>query len=210
MFSTERVLITLVVVCLLLSACGGGAGNPGTTGTDKTWSVIVASITPGSGGNGTAAAEGRNVDIVQNPDCDGDPQTKDPEPFTEHPAVVKVTVTGSNKNETPSDHIIEGYRIDYTVETYGAPPIQSFQSGSQTVVLKPDTETEFQVVLVDIPRKLKLYDDITSGRYSPQYEYLTYTAIYTFYGKDIYGNPFQFVVQTNFDVGNYNYCGGQR
>lgn len=202
----------VVLIALILTACGGGgAGNPGTTGTDKTWSIITASITPGTDSTGTSA-KGRSVDIVQQADCDGNPETNDPEPFTEHPATIKVTVTGSNKNEPPADHIIEGYRIDYTVETYGAPPIQSFLSGSQTIVVKPDTETEFQVVMVDIPRKIKLLEDLSSGRYSPQYEFLTYTAIYTFYGKDVYGNPFQFVAQTNFDVGNYNYCtttGGQ-
>lgn len=200
----------LIFFLLLLSCGGGGAGNPGTQGTDKTWSIITASIQPGAEGTNMAAS-GRNVDILQEHDCDGNPQTNDPEPFTEHIAVVKVTVTASNKNEPIADHIIEGYRIDYTVETPGAPPIQSFLSGSQTVVLKPDTETEFQVVMVDIPRKLKLLDDLRSGRYAPQYDYLTYTAIYTFYGKDTYGNPFQFVVQTNFDAGNYDYCqrGGQ-
>jgi len=199
---------------LLLASCGGGgAGNPGTTGTDKTWGVITGTITPGvsdtsstGGTTTTIAATGRNVDIFRNPDCDGNPGTNDPEPFTEHPAMVKLTLKSSNPNDPTSEHIIERYEINYTTETPGAPPIQSFQSGYQTIVLKPDTETEFQVVMVDIPRKLKLYEDLMSGQYTPQYQVLTYTAVYTFYGKDIYGNPFQTVLQTNFDVGDYDYC----
>lgn len=198
-----------MLFCLLffLQSCGGGAGNPGSEGLDKTWGIIIANIQPGADEVfSQISARGRSVDIIQNPDCDGNPSTYDAEPFTEHTARVTVTLKSSNENNPTAEHIIEGYRIDYTTETPGAPPIQSFTSGSQTIVLKPDTETSFNVVLVDIPRKLKLYEDLLSGQYEPQYFYSTYTAIYTFYGKDIYGNKFTSVVQTNFDVGNYDYC----
>ncbi|MBE0427616.1 MAG: hypothetical protein IBX72_13350 [Nitrospirae bacterium] len=193
---------------ITLPACGGGTGNPGSEGLDKTWGIITAEIMPGVEVSDykNFAAQGRSVDVFQNHDCDGNPESNDPELFTEHPARVNITLTPSNDNIPTAEHIIEGYRIDYTTETPGAPPIQSFTSGSQTIVLKPDTETSFYVVMVDISRKIKLAEDLTYGQYQPQYQYPTYTAIYTFYGKDIHGNSFQTVVQTNFDVGDYDYC----
>jgi hypothetical protein len=201
-------VLFFAIVSITLQACGGGAGNPGSEGLDKTWGIITADIQPGVGDsdNSNIAAQGRSVDIFQNPDCDGNADTSDPEPFTEHPAMVTMTLKSSNKETPTAEHIIEKYRVDYTTETPGAPPIQSFTSGYQTIVLKPDTKTSFNVVLVDIPRKLKIVEDLISGHYQPIYQYPTYTAIYTFYGRDIYGNPFQTVVQTNFDVGNYDYC----
>jgi hypothetical protein len=206
--------LSILFVLLLASCGGGGAGNPGTTGTANTWGIITASISPGvdSSSNATTsplAAAGRDVDIFQTANCStatGNTAAPVPEPFTDHDAIATFLLTASNPGEDVQDHIVEGYRIDYTTETLGAPPIQSYQSGAQTLVLQQDKQVTLQVALVDIGRKLKLAADLTSGQYKPQYAFPTYTAVYTFFGHDIYGNSFQTVVQTSFEVGDFNYC----
>ncbi|MFI5296226.1 MAG: hypothetical protein ACHQ0Y_14530 [Thermodesulfovibrionales bacterium] len=203
-----------ILFVLLLSSCGGGsAGNPGTQIGGGSWGVITASIAPGvdsssssSSSTTTLAARGRDVDIFQTANCSTSPTTPVPEPFTDHDSIVTLTLSAANPKEPVQNYIVEGYRIDYTTETPGAPPIASFTSGSQSMILEQDKSLTQQVVMVDISRKLKLAQDLTSGQYQPAATYPTYTAIYTFYGHDIYGNAFQTVVQTNFEVGDFNYC----
>lgn len=106
---------------------------------------------------------------------------------------------------------MERYTVEYrrSADSIGAPPIETDER-YHTIVITPPTGNEVStvtttVILVDLKRKRKYYDDIsTSGG-----NFLNnYTAIYTFYGQNEFGTPFSFKATTNFQIGNFDNCGG--
>jgi hypothetical protein len=81
-----------------------------------------------------------------------------------------------------------------------------------TIKSKPEdptptaTETKATVTLVDLIRKAQYLQDILSGRYTTNI-LNNYTAVYTFYGQNEFGKSVTFIVQTDFQIGSFDYCG---
>ena len=204
--------LLFTVYCLLstvlLWGCGGGAGSPGSKGTEDTGVEVDATITPLYLGDNTYS-----VDIV--PDvCDPGPPPE-AETFTDHGATLTMTARLINPNTTfqVGTLYVEKYTVQFrrSSDSIGAPPIQSDTRYDTIVIPAPAgtgvTTVEDTVILVDLIRKDQYKADVTSGQYNSGLAYLNnYTALYTFEGKNEYGEKFSFKAQTDFQIGNFNYC----
>ena len=209
----KRVHYVLCCVCFLilsglLAGCGGGAGSPGSHGTEDTGVVLDATITPTYLGSNTSS-----VDAIQDI-CDVGPPLK-VEAFTDHSATLFITARALNPNTTfqLGNLYIEKYTVEYrrSTDSIGAPPIQTDTRFVSIVIPAPvgsalSTVTS-TIIFVDLLRKDQYKSDITSGQFSSSLAFLNnYTAIYTFEGKNEYGTNFSFKVQTDFQIADFNNC----
>jgi hypothetical protein len=202
----------IAVYCLLstlfLCGCGGGAGSPGSKGTEDTGVEVDATIIP-SYRNENAYSVDTFQDI-----CDPGPPPEF-EGFTDHNAALSMTarLINPNTNFQTGNLYIEKYKVEFrrSSDSIGAPPIVS-DTRFQTIVIPAPTGSgtttvEATVILVDLIRKDQYKTDVTSGQYNSGAAYLNnYTAIYTFEGKNKYGKSFSFKAQTNFQIGWFDYC----
>jgi hypothetical protein len=200
------------VYCLLstvfLWSCGGGAGSPGSKGTEDTGVEVDATVTPVYLGNNTYS-----VDAFRAVCDEGPPPVV--EDFTDHNATLTVSARLINPNTTfqAGTLYVEKYRVEFkrSSDSIGAPPIESDTRYKTIVIAAPTgtgvTTVEDTVILVDLIRKDQYRTDTTSGQYNSGSSYLNnYTAIYTFEGKNEYGKDFTFKAQTDFQIGPFNYC----
>jgi len=204
--------LSVLIATLFLWNCGGGggSGSPGSGGTEDLGVIVDVTIIPRYLDEDTYS-----VDAFQNPDCDGSPDTNDPEDFEDHIATATFTARLVNPNTTfkPGKLYIEKYTIEYRKanDSLGAPPIE-MDTRYQTIVITPpegndESSVTATVVFVDLIRKMKYYDDILSGVYSYSPGYLNnYTAIYTFYGQNEFGKNFKIVATVPFQIGNFDHC----
>jgi hypothetical protein len=64
------------------------------------------------------------------------------------------------------------------------------------------------LTLVDLVRKIQYANDMLSGRFgSDPYVINNYTAIYTFYGQNDFGNEFTIKGTMSFQISDFNNCG---
>jgi hypothetical protein len=203
----------LSLVVLLLSGCGGGGpGSPGSHGTENTGVVLDATIIPNYDGNNTS-----NVDAAQDV-CDPGPPPKY-EVFKDHGATVTINAKLLNPNAkfTAGNIYIEKYTVEFrrSTDSIGSPPIEKVIDGTEgmPVVIVPPTGTgtvsvTTTVIFVDLIRKMKYWDDVTSGQFTSisGAGLNNYTAIYTFKGKNEFGDSFSFTAQTGFEIGDFDNC----
>jgi hypothetical protein len=190
-----------VIMVLLLWACGGGSGSPGSCGTEDTGVMLDPQITEGS----------RNVDAWSDEISEGVycGLTDSTVSLTVNSRLINPTT-----EVTPGVMYVEKYTIEYrrSNDSIGAPPIETF-TGYHTIVMIPPAGEEIKtyvtsnIILVDLVRKIQYANDIESGQYSSSSTLNNYTAIYTFEGKNQYGAEFCFKVEFNFEIGDYANCG---
>ena len=205
-------LLLFAVYCMLstvfLWGCGGGAGSPGSKGTEDTGVEVDATITPTYLNSNTY-----NVDAFQD-QCDPGPPPEYEE-FTDHNATATINARLLNPNRVASTGVlyIEKYTVEFrrSSDSIGAPPIQS-DTRYETIVIYPPTgggvaTLETTVAFFDLTRKEQYRNDMLSGQYSAYGSYINnYTAIYTFKGKNEYGSKFSFKAYRDFAIGNYINC----
>jgi hypothetical protein len=197
----------------LLCGCGSGPGSPGSNGSENTGVVLDATITPVYNNNNTV-----DVDAAQDL-CDVGPPPKY-EVFTDHDATVTINAKLLNPNTqfTPGNIYIEKYTVEFrrSTDSIGAPPIETVVDGTagMPIVIVPPTGTGISTVIttvsfVDLIRKIKYWNDLHSGMYtsSSGSGLNNYTAIYTFKGKNEFGDSFTFTAQTGFEIGDFDNCG---
>lgn len=202
-------LLYISVLSVLLYGCGGGAGAPGSKGIEDT-GVQLSAVVNGLylGGNTNS------IDVFQDVCEEGPPPTY--ELFTDHQAEVTFTASLINPNPTirPGTLYVEKYTIEYkrSNDSLGAPPIEK-DTRFETIIISPPlsgtgtTSVTWTIALVDLPRKEKYGDDVLSGRYDYHMAYINnYTAIFTFYGKNEYGEDFSVKTQMNFQIGWFDNC----
>jgi len=196
-----------------LWGCGGtGPGAPGSSTCEDFGLICSVTITPTYLGTDTT-----NVDAAQDVCTAGPPPTY--EKFTDHGAAVAVSLQLLNPNATitPPNLFIESYTIEYvrSNDSIGAPPIESYTgyvSFSVNPPIPPSTSISTvtqSLIFLDIPRKEKYWQDVTSGAYgsttgSPSF-INNYTAIYTIQGQ-IEGQNVTITGTTFFSIGDYDNC----
>jgi hypothetical protein len=207
--SLLRFLLYISILSVVLYGCGGGAGAPGSQGTEDTGVIVDATVT------GLYLTELTNsIDVFQDVCSAGPPPEY--EEFTDHQAEVTFTASLINPNPTikPGTLYIDKYTVEYkrSTDSLGAPPIE-IDTRFDTIVIVPPlsgtgvTSTTTTVTLIDLVRKEKYGDDVLSGRYDYHSAYINnYTAIYTFYGKNEYGEKFTAKAQLNFQIGWFDNC----
>lgn len=198
-----------LLVAVFLWGCGSGAGAPGSDGTEKTGVIIDAFITPTYLGDNTYS-----VDVVQQICDPGPPPTV--EDFTDHGATVTINTRLINPNPPlpPGTLFVEKYTIEYrrSTDSIGAPPIETDTRFNTIVITPPASGTgtntlETSVVFLDLKRKDKYLTDMLSGQFTSGLALINnYTALYTFEGKNQYGESFSFKAQTDFQIGSFDNC----
>ncbi|MFQ5901581.1 MAG: hypothetical protein ACE5IH_08505, partial [Thermodesulfobacteriota bacterium] len=108
-------VVIFSALILILYGCGdiGGGGQGGGSG-DSGLYLAVTSIMPKDVSDTTTS----DVDVVQNPDCNGDGTADDPETFGAHDADVTLSlslVEGATSPPAADTVYITRYTIDYTV-----------------------------------------------------------------------------------------------
>jgi len=208
--------LVLIICFLILSGlfygCGGsGPGSPGSQGTEDTGVKLDATIIPSYNG-----ADTYSVDVIQQVCQVGPPPVF--EFFADHDATVTISASLLNPNTTftPGNLYIEKYTVEFrrSTDSIGAPPIEKIIDGTvgMPVVIIPPSGTGISTftttaVLVDLTRKFKYRDDINSGAFTSNI-LNDYTAIYTFKGKNDFGDEFTFQAETGFQIGSFDNCGG--
>jgi hypothetical protein len=209
----RRCYLLFTVCCLLFTVflwgCGSGPGSPGSQGTGDTGVMLDATIIPTYKGANTSS-----VDAFQDICSAGPPPVY--EVFTDHSATVTINARLLNPNTTfqPGTLYIEKYTVEFrrSADSIGAPPIQS-DTRYNSIIITPPTGTGVTtvtdtIILVDLIRKDKYATDMLSGMYtSAGSAYLNnYTATYTFYGKNQFGDSFSFTAQVDFQIGDFDNC----
>jgi hypothetical protein len=211
----KRSYFLLFTVCLLfftvfLWGCGDGPGSPGTQGTEDTGVILEATVVPTYNGTDTYS-----VDAFQQICSAGPPAVY--EDIADHSA--RVTISSRLLNPTSTFQAGTLYIDKYTVEfrrstdSIGAPPIESDTRYKSIIITPPSgsgTNTlEDTLIFVDLKRKEQYSTDMLSGMYTSGSGYLNnYTATFTFYGQNQFGDSFSFTTQTDFQIGNFDNCGG--
>lgn len=224
------IIVILFLISSLWGCGGGGAGAPGSSGSDETGVILEAYVRPyyftanwtisNTETVSTITFEGNftnSVDVTQNPDCN--PQTPDineSEYFSDHNAVLVVNARLLNPSSPfkPGTLYITEYKIDYfrSTDSLTAPPIESDRRFVNILINPPPGSGNWysaaSVVFVDLIRKYEYVRLIDSGMYSARPGYRNnYSAEYTFLGKDSYGKSFSFKVRHDFVMGSYDNCG---
>ncbi len=210
----KRSYFLLFTVCsllfsVLLWGCGSGPGSPGGQGTEDTGVILEATIIPTYN-----ATDTYSVDVFQQVCTVGPPPEF--EVFTDHSA--KVTISSRLLNPTstfqPGTLYIDKYTVEFrrSTDSIGAPPIESDTRYKSIIITPPSgagTNTlEDTLILVDLIRKDKYATDMLSGQFTSGLAYINnYTATYTFYGQNQFGDSFSFKAQIDFQIGSFDYCG---
>jgi len=202
-------IMYIAAMSIILSGCGGGAGQPGSQGTEDTGVVLEAHVEGSYDGEATYS-----VDCFQSICDEGPPPTY--EYMADHQATVSFTTSLINQNPTikPGNLYIDRYTIEYkrSNDSLGAPPIEKDTRYKSITIVPPlsgsgTTIIETNILLIDLIRKEKYQDDVLSNRYDYHLAYINnYTAIFTFYGKNEYGENFSVKAQMDFQIGSFDYC----
>lgn len=205
-------LLIIFLFFLSLASCGT-RNQPGSPGSDGDTGVIMSNtIIPLYNGVNT-----NDIDAVQDLCPDGKA-----EPFFRHQATftISVLLERPDLNILPANVYIDEYTIDYvrSSDSAGAPPIEQYREFVTITPLMPavgatsaSITPAFTGMLMDIPRKLKYASDMTSGQFTSEMGSVAilnnYTAVYTFYGKNDFGQSFKIVVSVPFVIGDFDNCG---
>lgn len=191
----------LIALLFLLASCPAPGGE-GCGGVDAFVSCVkITSIQPTS----TAGDDSSDVDVVQTPDCDGDPTTLDAEPFTKHDA----NITFSNQPFPTADDAlpvtIRGFTVTYSLAICptGAvcPPLTGF-SESVALAIPVGGTTGGQFSMVPISVKFEFVNNGGTANAFP-----TYIANYTFTAEtDFFEDSFTIPGSVSFVLGNFNLC----
>lgn len=211
----QRYYILFFIFLFFLSqvSCGKQPGQPGSDG--DTGLILSATITPHYNGVDT-----KSVDVRQEVCDPGPPPVL--EIFTDHQAIAVFTATLERPDLTvlPGTLYIQQYTVDFyrSSDSVGAPPIASDRRFTTIVIPPPaigtttPTTVTATLILVDLPRKQQYLNDMTLV--PPQFTSAlggialinNYTAVYTFYGTNDFGDSFSIQATTDFQIGLFDYC----
>ena len=234
----DRCVLVALVMLLVITGCGGeqvgGAGQCGGAASSGIC-VTIDDITPlpagagavgggvagggaagggvaggGAAGGGIAQPGSDRADSFQNLDCDGDPSTLDPEPFSEKSASVTLGVRNLIPTNIPGTTpgvptfvTLTQYRLDYSADAGNVQPVPALSPRvfNESIVINVD-ETEIRLlVLVAQDQK----DEFSIGVGNADL-LRSYTAKYTFSGQDSLGGAVSVEAFKRFQLGDIDNC----
>tara|TARA_B100000315_G_scaffold259541_1_gene315976 strand:+ start:473 stop:1087 length:615 start_codon:yes stop_codon:yes gene_type:complete len=204
-------------VLFVLAACGdeqiGAAGQCG--GAELTGiCVTIDLISPGS----VSLPQSDDVDAFQNPDCDGDRTTNDPEEFSRHSAEITLSVVNLiSSNEpgitsgVPTFVTLTTYQIDYQETTDGGNevpgPLMTAREFNETIRIDVETSQTVTLAFLEIAQLIEYSAQAIQDGIDDTI--LSYTATYSFSGEDSLGNPVFVEAFKKFQIGNFNTCSSE-
>jgi len=207
----RRQLALWIILAMLGFGCGGDSGQPGSRGFEDTGTQLQIDISP---------TDSHNVDAFRDDDCDNDPETDDPEPFTDHLATATFTgTTYANPLEpdtgSGSTIFLERYTIEYVPENPAAPPLRPREIFETIIIPAPPSEAEpvvvidSGIVLADLQTKREFREAIEAGHEiitDPSSFPTRYTVIYNFMGQNEFGEDVEVRVTTHATFGDFDNC----
>lgn len=194
------------VILLFVSACGdvGGSGQCGGAAASGLC-VNITSITPTDTVN---SIDTSSVDIFRNPDCDSTTAGAQLEPWGAHSAKVTFDVSLPSGATTPpaaSFVTIDQYTVEFTANSAGpaGPDIVSIGPLAETINVQTEGTTTVTLKLVPTETKVAY---INNG--GPQTSITSYTATYTFSGKDQFDRSISVRGFAQINLGNFDMCSG--
>lgn len=199
------ILITYYIIfSFLLSGCGDGPGAPGSEGSEDTGIDIRILGVTNNDPNGDIG-DVWTIDFVQDVCESGDAET-----FGDNFA--NITFFGQPIHPTikanPNILYVTNYRVTFSQLDPTFPPIDEIRAGTQgSVSISANNQTgPFSFLILDVGRKVKLYDDIT-GPFIPSSLPLLYDMTIEMWGEDMYGQSFKApVIIRQIILNDYNNC----
>ncbi|OHE57246.1 MAG: hypothetical protein A2Z47_09110 [Thermodesulfovibrio sp. RBG_19FT_COMBO_42_12] len=200
----------LITLCSLLFAvflwgCGEGPGSPGSEGSEDTGvEVTITNVTHQYLDQDIAW----QIDIYPIADCDGKPETVDPELFSDDFAIFDFEGTPLNPNATitPGDLHVETYSVEFFAKDPGSPPIERYDGFQRFTIPADGSITGVQIFIIDADRKIETSNLITAGIYIPQRMPMQYDMKITFNGQNDYGEDFKEEYLTTVEMADYDHC----
>lgn len=204
---TWRIWLSLGATAVLGAALGcgqvGGAGQ--CNGVDVTgMCVAVDSVQPTD--TVTGFGDTSDVDAFQNPDCDGNPATVDPEKFGKHSAKVTFStklMTGVTSPPAPAFVTWENYTIEYiasSTNTVNAPALTAHSYAADSIKVNANESVTATLELVSIQTKDEYVK--SNGSSLPA----IYSAVYTIKGTSQFNEDVVLKTSVSFNIGDYNLC----
>lgn len=191
------VLLALMLAALLLGSCGGGAGAPGSYGSEDT-GITIRSV--------DISRETPDIDVYQNATlCDGEPEL----PLTREDATMTIDALKLNVNSTfdPFPAQVEECTITYKKanEDPSSPLLESLTIYPNCKLVSASNNT-CNVTLIDIQRKQNYWNALNNGTNLPA-EYPThYVARYICKYTNNVGNSGSFQVEYDFWLADFIVC----
>ena len=193
--------LLLIAVAFVLASCPAPGGE-GCGGVDAFVSCVrILSIQPTS----TAGGDSSDVDVIQTPDCDGDPTTFDAEPFTKHDAIITFANDPFPTADDALPVTIQSFTVTYSLAhcPTGAvcPPLTGF---TETVSLIIDVGGSTSGTFSFVPLSIK-FEFVNSGGTTNAFP--IYIANYTFTAEtNAFEDSFTIPGSASFVLGNFNLC----
>ncbi|HIN33086.1 MAG TPA: hypothetical protein EYM83_03975 [Nitrospirales bacterium] len=208
----NRCALFSLLVLLVLAGCGddqiGSAGQCG--GAESSGiCVTINSIAPGSLG----LPSSDDVDAFQNPDCDGDPATNDPEDFSRHSANVTLSVTNLIPTNVPGETAgvptfvtLTQYRIEYTADAGNVLPVPTLTNRvfNETIRIDVNADATVTIALLELAQLNEYAEQALQGGTTDAFQ--SYTVKYTFSGQDSLGNPVSVAAFKKIQIGDFDTC----
>ena len=200
--------LVLILAGLALSSCGDKAGGGGACGgvDNNGVCLFISSIEPVDVTGATI-----NVDVIQNLDCDGDGNpptgTNDPEPFSDHDALVTFgSFTIGNVPTTTTRIFIVSYTISYAINLGSGPGpvVPSVTIGTGSIIEVP-TNGSVQATVTIFNQQQK-FDYLNVPPLGNPADEVSYFARYTFNGEDEFGNTVFTQASTQILLADFNNC----
>ncbi len=202
--------VLLLLVPWVVLGCGDFDREFGAGGPDKSGSLLnVENVEPNYFDENT-----NQVDILQD-NCAAAGEEPDPEPYTDHYAVISLTnrPLPNSEEQTASWLYLTRYEIHYTAVTQGT---NIFLSSNvipitESVGIEPCEpgatcqETSFTAEFVPVREKAELYQQLLDN---PTLIQLQYNVHYVVYGENDFGEKVSADGFTNFYATDYDNCGG--
>ena len=208
---------------MLLYACGeiGGSGQCGGV-EDSGVCLIIVEIQPTyEVGGGDTSNVDAFMQICGSSQLETGEVEFDFERITDHDAIVTI-----NNNPLPGfvpeflpDVTLTEYTIEYSPNFCPngiCPALQSVQAG-ETIFIPGNGSITTEIKFVDLSKKMEyaaavgddLFPSLVGSPHTPNsLVFPSYTARYTFSGKDTFNNDVAISGVTEFTIGNYDHCSG--
>ena len=196
--------LALILAGLALSSCGDEAGGGGACGgvDNNGVCLFISSIEPFDTNGSTINVD---VPVVSPTDCNGDGVFDDPEPFSDHDAVVTFgAFTIGNVPTTTTRIFIVSYTISYAINLGSGPGpvVPSVTIGTGSIIEVPTNgSVQATVTIFNQAQKAAFAADLAFVGGEP-----SYFARYTFNGEDEFGNTVFTQASTQILLADFNNC----
>jgi hypothetical protein len=190
----------ILISAMVIHGCGSGNDLLDEVGGRNVFELVLSD----------AGEEGSHeIDIVQNPDCDGDLTTSDPEDFTELDGIITVTVAADAPGLTLLSYVVHYHAVP-GVDTVGVvqvpPAIASKQGQFNSFFVDSGDSYTDSLILMTIDQKYTLVDDLAADATYTNVATVLYNIEVEITFQDYEGNTSTKSLFIDANMGGYDNC----